>query len=182
MEFAMRRWLRLSLVLIPLVCDVGLAFPQDQAAKPAWKVYSYPDDGFAMEAPSQPTLEKQRQATASGNIEMRQYSVDLTKESGVLMSVSDFPNANNASSKAILEGAVNGGIQAAKAKKTYEKDIERQQVPGIEFEGETGPYRLLGRYYWENGRLFALQAVAPMDTPMSADVHRVLDSLKFIAK
>ena len=68
----MRRRLRLSLVLISLVCAVGLAFPQDQAAKPAWKEYSYPDDGFAMEAPSQPTLEKQRQATASGNIEMRQ--------------------------------------------------------------------------------------------------------------
>src|SRR5260370_16518459 len=145
---AMRRRLRLSLVLISLVCAVGLAFPQDQAAKPAWKEYSYTDDGFALQAPPQPTLEKQRQVTASGNIEMRQYSVDLTKESGVLMSVSDFRNTNNASSKAILEGAVNGGIQAAKAKNTYEKDIELQQVPGIEFEGETGPYPFFVLHYW----------------------------------
>lgn len=175
----MRRQL---LVAVLMVLGAALAFAQDQAAKPEWKEYSYSDDGFAMRAPAQPTFAKQQQATAAGNVEMRQYSVDLTKDSGVLMSVSDFPNAENADPKAALEGAVNGSIQATKAKKTSQKEIALQQVPGIEFEAESEAYHMVGRYYWSKGRLFSLLAVAPINAPMPTDAVRVMDSLKLVAK
>jgi hypothetical protein len=159
-----------------------IASAQAQAAMPGWKEYSYADDGFALKSPAEPEFAKEQDATASGNIEMRQYSVEFTKDSEVVMSVSDFPNANHASPKAILEGAVNGSTQATKAKKTSEKDIELQQLPGIEFEAESGTYRWLGRYYWEDGRLFAMEAIAPSGAPIPADLLRVMDSLKFFAK
>jgi hypothetical protein len=155
---------------------------QEPAAKPDWKEYSYADDGFAMTAPSQPSFEKQKQATASGNIEMRQYTLDLVGNVEVLMNVSDFPNANHAPPKEALEGAVNGSTQPPKAKKTSEKDIELQQVPGIEFEGESNGYHLLGRYYWKDNRLFSLLAVSPLGQPVPTDVLRVMDSLKFVSK
>lgn len=176
------RWHRRALVMALAWCGVGLAFGQDQAAKPEWKEYSYSDDGFAMKAPAQPTFAKQQQATAAGNIELRQYSVDISKDSGVLMSVSDFPNTNHATPKEALESAVNGSIQATKAKKTSERDIGLQQVPGVEFEAESGAYHLLGRYYWKDNRLFSLLSVSPLAAPVPADALKVMDSLKFVGK
>ena len=176
----MRPCLRVLLVLALVVS--GAACKHTPAVEPGWKEYSYADDGFALSAPSQPTLEKQQQPTVSGNIEMRQYSVDLTSDVQVVMSVSDFPNANHAAPKDVLEGAVNGSIQNTKATKTSEKDIQLQQVPGIEFEAATGGYRLLGRYYWKNNRLFALMAVSPLGQPRPPDELRVLDSLRFVTK
>ncbi len=113
---------------------------------------------------------------------MRQYSVDLKGSIEVLMSISDIANTSHATPKAILEGAVNGSLPPTKATKTSQKDIELQQVPGIEFEAKSGDYRLLGRYYWKNDRLFSLLAVAPWAAPMPADALRVMDSLKFLAK
>jgi len=53
----MGRWLRPFLVSVLLVCGAALVFSQDQAAKPEWKEYAYADDGFALTAPSKPTLE-----------------------------------------------------------------------------------------------------------------------------
>jgi hypothetical protein len=173
---------RALLVPLLMVCGGALAFAQNQAPSREWKEYSYADDGFAMKAPSQPAFQKQQQATAAGNVEMRQYSVDLESDAGVLMSVSDFPNGENTSAKTALESAVNGSIQATKAKKTSQKDIELQQIPGIEFEADSDAYHMLGRYYWAKGRLFSLLAVAPLKSPIPADAVRVLDSLKFVAK
>lgn len=175
--------LRRQFFLVPMLVlfGVGLALAQDQAAKLEWKEYSYADDGFAITAPVQPAFAKQQQPTASGNIEMRQYSMDLTKDSGVLMSVSDFPNSQIGTPKEALETAVNGSIQATKANKTSQKDIEVQQVPGIEFEADTAAYHMLGRYYWKDGRLFSLLAVTPLGAPVPADALRVMDSLKLMA-
>jgi hypothetical protein len=176
----MGRWSRPVPVLLLMVCGAGLAFSQDQAAKPEWKEYSYPEDGFALTAPSMPTLEKKQQATASGKVEMRQYSVDLANNAGVLMSVSDFPNTADSDPKTVLESAVNGSVQATKAKKTFEKDIERQQIPGIEFDAEGDTFHMRGRYYWSKGRLFSMLAVAPIGTAIPEDAVRVFDSLKFV--
>ena len=173
---------RRRLLSLWMVFGAALAFSQAPAAKPEWKEYSYPDDGFALTAPSKPAFQKQQQATAAGNVEMRQYSVDLESDSGVLMSVSDFPNAEKADPKTALEGAVNGSIQATKAKKTSQKDVALQQVPGIEFEAESEAYHMLGRYYWSKGRLLSLLAVAPINAPIPADAVRVMDSLKLITK
>ena len=178
----MRQWLRWSLCLMLAVCSAGLACKRTPAPESGWREYSYPDDGFSLQAPSQPGFEKQQSATASGNIEMRQYSLDLTSDVQIMMSVSDFPNANHATPKDALEGAVSGSIQNTKATKTSEKDIQLQNVPGIEFEAETSGYHLLGRYYWKNNRLFALMAVSPSGQAPPPDELKVLDSLRFIAK
>jgi hypothetical protein len=153
-----------------------------EASKPEWKEFSYPDDGFAMSAPVQPTFGKEQHATASGNLELRQYSVDLTTSLEVLMSVSDIPNPAHATPTAVLQGAVDGSLPPDKATKISQKDIKLQQVPGIEFEARNGDYRLLGRYYWSNGRLFSFAAVAPWPAPMPPDAVRVMDSLKFLPK
>lgn len=172
---------RRRLLAVLIVFGAAAVFAQEQAAKPEWKEYSYADEGFAMKAPAQPTLAKQQQPTAAGNIEMRQYSVDLANDSGVLMSVSDFPTANYAAPKQALETAVTGSIQATKANKTSQKDIELQQVPGIEFEADTAAYHMLGRYYWKDNRLFSMLSVSGLGAPVPAPALRVLDSLKFMA-
>ena len=177
----MGQWLRWSLCLALVVCGAGLACKRTPAPEPGWREYSYPDDGFSLRAPSPPGFEKQQQPTESGIIEMRQYSVDLTSDVQILMSVSDFPNANHAAPQDVLQGAVNGSIQNSKATKTSEKDIQLQNVPGIEFEAETSGYHLLGRYYWKNNRLFALMAVSPSGQRPPPDELKVLDSLKFLA-
>ena len=172
---------RRVLLWLLTVLGAAVAFAQDQITKPEWKEYSYADDGFAITAPVTPTLAKVQQPTASGNIEMRQYSVDLTKDSGVLMSVSDFPNGSNLTSKQALEDAVNGSIQATKATKTYEKEIELQQVPGIQYEADTAAFHMTGRYYWKDSRLFSMLAVSPLGAPVPAEALRVMDSLKLMA-
>jgi hypothetical protein len=173
---------RLCAIWLPLlmVFAAAPAFAQGQPANPGWQEYSYAQDGFALKAPAPPTFQKVPQSTALGNIEMRQYSVDLTKDSGVLMSVSDFPT-HNLTSKEALEEAVNGSIQATKAKRTSEKSIELQQVPGIEFAADTDTYRMLGRYYWKNNRLFSMLAFSPLGAPVPANALRVMNSLRFIA-
>ena len=174
--------LRLWAFLVPLLmlCGAVQVFSQAQPAKPEWKEYSYADDGFAFTVPSKPAFQKQQQATASGNVEMRQYSVDLENDAGVLMSVSDFKDAGDIPAKTLLENAVNGSVQATKAKKTSEKDIELQKIQGIEFEAESEAFHMRGHYYWAKGRLFSLLAVAPLGTPIPADAVRVFDSLKFV--
>ncbi len=176
----MRLRLRGALGLAVVVCGAGLV-SQSQTATPGWKEYSYADEGFAMTAPVQPTLQKRQQPTASGNIEMRQYSVDLTQNSGVLMSVSDFPEGGSLTDKEALEDAVNGSIQATKATKTSEKNIELQKVPGIEYEADTAAFHILGRYYWKNSRLFSLMSVSALGSRVPEDALRVMDSLRLMA-
>ena len=173
---------RLGAMCLPLLIAfaAALASSQAPAAAPEWKEYSYADDGFALKSPAQLSLQKFQQPTASGNIEMRQYSLDLNKDTGVVMSVSDYPNGKSVSSKEALEEGVNGSIQATKATKTAGKNIQLQQVPGIEYEADTDAFHMMGRYYWQNGRLFAMLAVSPLGQPVPADVLKVMNSLKFL--
>jgi hypothetical protein len=177
----MGKRLRAIWISLLMVYGAALAFSQAPAANPEWKEYSYAEDGFAMKSPAELSFQKLQQPTASGNVELRQHSVDLTKDVGVLMSVSDFPGANQLSDKEALEEGVSGTIQATKAKKTSEKDIVLEQVAGIEYEADTASFHMLGRYYWKKGRLFALMVVSPLGQPVPADALRVVNSLRFIA-
>ena len=177
----MRERLRAICLSSLMVCAAALALSQAPAANPGWQEYSYADDGFALKAPVQPSFQKLQQPTSSGNIELRQYSLDLPNNSGVIMSVSDFPNAKSLASKEALEDGVTGSIQATKATKTSEKNITLQQLPGIEYQADTATFHMLGRYYWQNGRLFAMLSVSPLGAPVPPDVLRIMNSLRFIA-
>lgn len=140
-----------------------------QTARPPWKEYVYPDSGFAITLPSQPSVWKD--PTRSSNI---QYTVHPTSDIvfGVLVeseikdcpaTLADFRD----SARKILQSSVKDFVWKGDA--GYE----------TESEGHQGD-RMYGRYFCVNGKFYGITATWPADDSKPAVVPRIMDSFRIL--
>lgn len=161
-----------------LAAGTLLAAPLLQA--PNWQDYSYADDGFSLSAPSKPAFTQQSRETASGTVQIHNYSVQLDSDGGVMISSANFPPMD-VPAKDLLQGGKNGALQSVHATLVSEKEITLGGYPGLEFEAKSDAFHVRARMYMVKTRLVTILVIAPAGVPYPADSSRILDSIKLIA-
>lgn len=154
----------------------GAAFGQ----KPNWKNYDYPEDGFAISAPFQPTLEKDLVDTDAGKAELHTYNIDAGLLWSLGVSVNDISKYGDLPARELLQAAKNGSLTEVKGKLISEKEISLNGTLGVEYEIATPSYHSLTRCYYVNGKTIALISTARIDFPFFLNTDRFFSSLRFI--
>lgn len=152
-----------------------------QDTQSTWKQYSYPSDGFAFTAPSQPTLSQQTKQSDSGDLQIHTYSVVLGDSGMVMISSTEIPGLEKASPKERLQSAKLGALEAGKAKLTSEHEIKLGAYPGIQYEAETEKLHVRARMYIVKNKLFQLLEITGITQPFPADAERISTSLKLVS-
>lgn len=149
---------------------------------PVWKQYSYPSDGFAISAPSEPAHNNQTKATESGNVEIHTYAITLNANSVVMISSSEVVGLEKDSPRARLQKAKEGALQAGNATLTSEKEIMLGLYTGLQYEAMSQNLHVRARMYIVKNTLFQLLEICPLNTPFSADAERISSSFKVIPR
>lgn len=177
---------RFARVMAGVVVLIGLvaAVPLDaQTAPGVWKQYSYPNDGFAISSPLQPSFTTQSKPTDAGNVEMHIYTFNLSSNGVVIITASEIKGLENLSAKDRLQKAKQGALTAGNATLTAEKEITLAGYQGLLYEA-TGQNNLhvRGRMYIVKNRLLQLLEISPLNVAFPADAERICTSLKPVSQ
>lgn len=151
------------------------------AQAPQFKLYNYPQDGFAASFPSQPDMQKKSLATPKGTFELRSY-VSSEGDTSLFVSVCDYgPAAENTDPERLLLGAKNSALANSNAHLLNEKTIVFGPNHGLQFEAENGATHYTARYYIAGSTMYQTLVVSPLDKPFDQTAE-FLDSFKLITK
>lgn len=146
-----------------------------------WKLYSYPEDGFAAMFPSQPDEQKKNPAAFAGTLELRSY-VSNAGDASLFVSVCDYgAAAENKNPKQLLLGAKNSALANSGAHLLNEKAISLGPNHGLQFEAENEATHFTARFYIVESTLYQVLVVFPLDKPFTQASY-FLDSFKLIAR
>jgi hypothetical protein len=164
--------------LLPaLVACVALAAP----VQSDWKEYVYAEDGFAISAPVQPTLQTETKDTPIGSVDAHNYTVDLGENTAVGVNATDFKIGQGLDAKLILNATKAGLADSLQGKIVSEKEISLGGAPGLELELVTETNHIRFRYFFIEGKLFALMSTAPLVKPFAPETTRMFDSFRLVA-
>ena len=144
----------------------------------AWKEFVYTNDGFAISAPSEPTLQKRIMKPVAGEVEAHIYVVPLKDAQLMLMYAPFHPNDKRTPEEALK--AAKDGVALSGAKVVYEKKISLGDYPGIEIETEDAEYHQRGRFYVIDRKVYTLAVAAPKDAPFPTAMSRWYDSFRIL--
>ena len=174
---------KLLALIFGIVCLLGgagyFAFQRSAGTESGdgWKEYKYPDDGFAISAPSKPAP----QPTSEEDPRYRGYTINYGNRAMVVFT-SPYSMWGNLSPEEKLQRLEESQVQGAASKLISEKKISLGGNPGIDLEVESADSRfhIRSRWYVVNGKVLAVYAPAPTDAPFASDNDRILDSLRLL--
>lgn len=172
----MKKYLWVATLSALLLCS-ALAVP----AQSGWKEYVYADDGFAISAPMQPTLQTESKETPVGSVDAHNYTVDLGNNTAVGVNATDFKIGQGLDARLILAATKAGLAESLQGKIVSEKEISLGSEPGLELELVTDTNHLRFRYFFIDGKLFALMSTAPLARPFAPETTRMFDSFRLVA-
>jgi hypothetical protein len=165
--------------LAAMACIMLLACVASVSAQSSdWKEYVYPDDGFAVSFPSEPTLHTSMvPLKVGGETEMHQYAID-EGDYALLAIVSYAPSGDVVS----LTAARDGAVSAVKGRIVSERALSLGNYPGlqVEIEMDATHARARARDYAVGRRLYQLISVATSDKPISVDTTRFFASFRLV--
>jgi hypothetical protein len=142
--------------------------------------YVYAEDGFAISAPAQPTLQTQATETPIGPLDAHSFTVDLGNDTTVGVNATDLKMGQGIDAKLILGGIKAGLAESMQGKIVSEKEISLGSNPGVEFElvAETNHMRI--RCFFIDAKLFVLMSTAPLAKPIAPETGRIFDSFRLV--
>lgn len=146
---------------------------------PAWQEYEYAYDGFAISAPTKPSMQNKSMDTQLGSAQSHIYSIDFDGDSGTMISVTAYGRGHRIPPDA-FEPIKNAMLQSAKAKLLSESNISLDSNPGIEFEMGSETYRARARCYIVENKLVVIISFAGQGKPLPPDTTRILGSLRLL--
>jgi hypothetical protein len=171
-----------TLVCGLMACALLAATPLPaQIRQSIWKGYSYPSDGFAITAPSEPKFATQVKSTDAGNVEVHTYSIVLADSNVVMISSSEVRGLEKEPPKARLQKAKEGALKAGNATLTSEKEIVLGVYPGLQYEATAQDLQVRARMYIVQNKLIQMLEIAPVGVAIPADADRISNSLKLLA-
>jgi hypothetical protein len=162
---------------ILLVFSVPLAaFPF--AAAQEWHTYSYPADGFSINAPAQPVASMQDVSGKAGTVEMHNYLLDMGT-AAFYASTSNDAMLPNSDPEEALKGAEQGAVSNLHGRLLSEKRIALGTYPGVEMEADSDNAHFTARIYVVRSRLYLTLVVSAPGKPYP-DAARFLDSFRIL--
>jgi hypothetical protein len=159
--------------------SVFFTFAYGQAG---WKEYSFPDDGFAISAPSEPIFEKDTTQTPIGPLESHTYQVPLGAGGGFMVSAAEFKQGEAVPVRELLQAAKNGAAANSKSTASKERDVSLEGNLGLEFELGNEVFHSRVRVFYVHGKLLTVMAAAPAATAIPPEADRLFNSLRLIRK
>ncbi len=172
----MKKYFPAAMLLVFLTCAALAA-----SAQRDWKEYVYASDGFAISAPFQPTLQKEVKETPLGQVETHNYTMDMGNDTGVAVNATDFKLVQGVDAKLILEVTKAGIAESLHGRIVSEKEVSLGAAPGTQFDLETDANHMRLRYFFIEGKLFALVSMAPRAKPLAPETDRIFDSFRLVA-
>ena len=166
----------LAAVLPVLLVCAALPAP----AQGGWKEYVYAEDGFAVSAPAQPAFDSTPAETGLGSLDAHNYTVDLGNDTKVGINTTDLKMGQGLDSKLILEAVKMGLAQSLQGKIVSEKEVSLGAATGVEIELVTDANRMRIRYFFIDGKLFALMSTAPLAKSIAPETARIFDSFRLV--
>jgi hypothetical protein len=153
----------------------GSALAAAQSAQ--WKVYDYPDDGFAATYPLLPDLQRKNIDTPAGTLEMRSY-VAASGDTALLIGVCDFGSTfAGKDPHQILEGAKKSSLANSGSNLLRERRIELGGNQGLAFDAENNAAHFTAHMYFVGTTLYEVLVVSPLTKPFK-ETARFLDSFQ----
>ena len=145
-----------------------------------WKVYSYPERGFAIQLPVAPSVEHTRYTTATGaSLPMTRYSA---AQDGLLLSLEivDYSGTGADGERTIAEAEKSFGT-AGKVTVAIDARVNREYGRELSVNGSDGSRSAVALFFVD-GHLFRLEgkSLPPDAISRSADTIRFQESLQFI--
>ena len=164
-----------SVAIVLAACLLPIAAVAQQ-----WKVYPYPDAGFAVQFPAPPTVERGTFTSAAGvSLPMMRYAA---RQDGIVYSVSvvDFSSAGAEATHAIAETEKSFGT-SGKVSVAIDARINRQFGRELSVQGADGSRSAIALFLF-NRHLYLLdgQSLPPNAIARSGDAIRFQQSLQFI--
>ena len=173
----MKGRLAATLCLVLLAC----ASPAASTQLHNWKEYVYANDGFAVSAPTQPTVERTTAISPGGEVEVRFYRFSLTRDSGFMIATNDLNPADGRTPQQILTDGKYGAAAGAHGKLVSAMPITFGKSPGIQVEIEAPRYRIQSRQYVVGRKLYQLVVGAPTGQPLPPERDRVFRSFRLVS-
>jgi hypothetical protein len=162
---------------ILLISSLPLAGFQFAAAQ-EWHTYSYPDDGFSINAPAQPVVSMQDVSGKEGTVEMHNYLLDMGT-AAFYASTSNDAMLPNSDPEEALKGAEQGAVDNLHGRLLSEKRIALGSYPGVEMEADSQSAHFTARIYVVRSRLYLTLVVSAPGKPCP-DAARFLDSFRLL--
>lgn len=141
-----------------------------------WQEYKYPDDGFAISAPSRPV----RMPPVAGE-SGKAYGIDYGNRTTILITiglVSDF--AENVPAEEVLQRMKNLTLRGTVSKLVSEQQLSLDGNPGIEYEFQAERWHARQRIFVVKDKLLGVESTAYGDNPLTPDTGRIFDSLRLL--
>ena len=152
---------------------VSFAFQQSGGG---WKEYTYPDDGYAISAPSKPIP-----APLSEELpDYRGYGINYGNRTMVVLGASSYNLWGDLSPAEKLQRLEEMQVKGSASKLVSKKEISLGGNPGIELEVESTDSHSRSGWYDVNGKVLMLYSSAPTDAPFASDTDRIFDSLRLL--
>jgi len=139
--------------------------------EPEFTEYSYPDEGFAISAPSEPVIEGNEKRIKS-------YTIDLPYHNGFRIEIAHYSHVLSKeeaeSQLQIFEKDMEGSL---KAKLITKAPVSLQSSPGLSASLDRNGIRIETRIYVRGSMLYALMTKASKGTVQS---QKFLDSFRFL--
>lgn len=144
-----------------------------QQEKPTWREYTYPADGFAVTAPTEP---KPHDSPALPGATA--YMVQLGADTGVVLRAKTTPDCSAVVPR-LKEGLLGGKDSTVDISSL--KDLILDRHPGLEYKRKAISNTILERCYCTDGRLYVLTATWPSSQSFPPAEARILDSFRLLA-
>ena len=142
-----------------------------------WKEYKYPDDGYAISAPSKPIPAP----PSEEDPDARGYAIDYGNRTMVVFGTSPYAMWRDISSPTEkLERLEEMTVKGTASKLVSKKELSLGGNPGIELEVESYDSHSRSRWYVVGGKVLMLYSSAPPNAAFASDTDRVFDSLRLL--
>jgi hypothetical protein len=97
------------------------------------------------------------------------------------VNATDFKIGQAVDARLILSATKAGLAASLQGKIVSEKEISLGSSPGLELELVTDDSHMRFRYFFIDGKLFALMSTAPLAKPFAPETTRMFDSFRLVA-
>lgn len=146
--------------------------------------YTSEEGNFKIAFPGEPTVTSEAVPTEIGDIQMKMYMYEKSRDEAYMVAYSDYPQeaVDAGDKKEMLRGSKEGVVGNIAATIEEEKDIEIDGNPGVFFKAKGPEFATVYKLFLVKNRLYQIGILKAAAYPSDADVKGFLDSFELIRK
>lgn len=146
--------------------------------------YTSEEGNFKISFPGEPTVTSEAVPTDIGDIQMKMFMYEKSREEAYMVAYSDYPQeaVDAGDKKEMLQGSKEGVVGNIGASVEEEKEIEIDGNPGVYFKAKGPEFATVYKLYLVKNRLYQVGILKAASYPSDADIKGFLDSFELIRK